>query len=44
MGREQDGTPNVEPEHYFLSKYGRYPDFEDNYLEDRGYKHVERGV
>lgn len=44
MGREQDGTPNVEPEHYFLSKYGRYPNFEDKYLEDRGYKHVERGV
>ena len=44
MGREQDGTPNVEPEHYFLAKYGRYPNFEDKYLEDRGYKHVERGA
>lgn len=43
MGREQDGTPNVEPDHYFLSKYGRYPNFEDKYLEDRGYKSVERG-
>lgn len=43
MGRENDGTPHVEPEHYFLSKYGRYPNFEDNYLEERGYKHVERG-
>ena len=43
MGREQDGTPNVEPDHYFLSKYGRYPNFADKYLEERGYKNVERG-
>ncbi len=43
MGREQDGTPNVEPEHYFLAKHGRYPNFSEKYLEDRGYKEVERG-
>lgn len=42
MGRERDGTPNVEPEHYFLAKYGRFPNFEDKYLETRGYKPVER--
>ncbi len=42
MGRERDGTPNVNPEHYFLSRYGRFPNFEDDYLESRGYKHVER--
>ncbi len=41
-GRDNEGTPHIEPEHYFLSKYGRYPNFEDKYLEDRGYKHVER--
>jgi hypothetical protein len=42
MGRERDGSPNVEPEHYFLAKYGRFPNFEDKYLEGRGYKPVER--
>ncbi len=41
-GRDNDGVPHIEPEHYFLSKYGRYPNFEDKYLEERGYKHVER--
>jgi hypothetical protein len=43
MGRDREGTPNVEPEHYFLAKYGRYPNFEEKYLETRGYKPVERG-
>ena len=42
-GRDNEGNPHIEPEHYFLSRYGRYPNFEDKYLEDRGYKHVERG-
>ena len=44
LGRDGEGNPNVDPEHYFLSKHGRYPDFDDNYIEDRGYEKVTRGM
>jgi hypothetical protein len=42
MGRENDGTPNVSPEHYFLAKHGKWPNFDDTYLKERGYIPVER--
>ncbi len=42
MGREHDGTPNVSPEHYYLAKHGKWPNFGDQYLEAHGYEPVER--
>ncbi len=42
-GRDNEGNPHIEPDHYFLSRYGRYPNFPDGYLEERGHKSVERG-
>ena len=44
LGRDGNGVPNVEPEHYFLSKFGRYPDFADDYIENRGYEKVTRNM
>lgn len=39
-----DSALQTHPEHYFLSKHGRYPEFEDNYIESRGYEKVKRGA
>ncbi len=44
LGRDGNGDPNVEPEHYYLSKHGRYPDFSENYIEERGYTKVTRNA
>ncbi len=40
----EDEDSRTQPEHYYLAKHGHYPNFEEGYLEKRGYKPVERGA